>query len=254
MSEDAYARHLASPRYRDSRAEKAEVILALCGPALRDAERIGDLGAGTGLIKNTLEIMIDKYIVGIEIDEEFIVHHKGMVRADVRRLPARDESFDFLLLNHIYEHVPDPGRLFGEAFRVLRDGGSAYVSAGNRLAVREPHYRLPFLSWLPGRAADLYLRLSGRGERYEGIRFLTYGPLTGHMAAAGFEVQDITETALERLIGEGRGGRWRTVWGALSAVPRAVRRALLRALSPQWFFLLRRPADRIETSAHGTGG
>ena len=52
------------------------------------------------------------------------------------------------------------------------------LDQASKLAIMEPHYRLPFLSWLPNSAASLYLRMSRRGSEYAGIRFLTYGPLT----------------------------------------------------------------------------
>ncbi len=42
-----------------------------------------------------------------------------------------------------------------------------YLGLGNRLGVVEPHYRLPFLSWLPhGALADRYVRAFGRADHY----------------------------------------------------------------------------------------
>ena len=242
---DRYARWVSSEAYRSERPGKAEVIVRICGERLSLAERIADLGAGTGIVKKSLENTIGKTIVGFELDRSFIEHPRRMVVADVLRLPAPDEAFDFLVLNHLYEHVADPGLLFREAYRILEPGGVAYVSAGNRLAVMEPHYRLPFLSWLPRPLADRYLRWSGRGRAYRGIRFLTYGPLVQRMRAAGFRVRDETGAALDRLVGEeGRGGAWRHAWRLLSGITAPAREALLHGLSPQWFFLLEKPPER----------
>ena len=67
---------------------------------------------------------------------------------------------------HVYEHVPDARRLMAEIWRLLRPGGVCYFAAGNRLSIMEPHYRLPFLSWLPPSAADRYLRVTGKGNSY----------------------------------------------------------------------------------------
>ena len=58
-----------------------------------------------------------------------------------------------------------PERLLEEIHRVLRPG-ICYFAAGNRLAVREPHYGLLFLSYLPRTAADAYLRWSRKGSVY----------------------------------------------------------------------------------------
>lgn len=240
MSDDRYTAHVHSEAYREERARKADVIYRLVGDRLEAAESIADLGAGTGLIKRALEARTGKRICGFELDLEFVVDASGVVGADAGRLPVRDASFDFLILNHLYEHVEDQPALFREAYRILRQGGSAYVSAGNRLAVMEPHYRLPFLSWLPRGPAGVYLRASGRGESYEDIDFRTYTTLMGMMREAGFRVRDITEDALGRLLEGGEGGAWRIAWRALSVMPRSVRESALRRLSPQWFFLLDR--------------
>lgn len=238
---DRYGALVRSEAYRRSRAARAEVIWHLAGRWLAAADRPADLGAGTGIIRKILEEKRGKPLYGFEIDTSFVVEPARMVGADVLRLPLADGSLDFVLLNHLYEHVADVGALFREAHRVLRPGGRAYVTAGNRLALLEPHYRLPFLSWLPRSAASAYLRLSGRGRRYEGIRFLTWRPLETHMREAGFRVSDLTETAIDDLLGRTWGAPWTGVWGLFRALPAPVRRPLLRGLSPQWFFLLEKP-------------
>jgi len=118
------------------------------------------------------------------------------------------------------------------------------VTAGSRLALIEPHYRLPFLSWLPRPLATAYLRLSGRGSSYEGIRFLTYRPLTACMRAAGFLVHDITERAIDELLERTWGAPWTSIWDRSGSVGGRGRSALLRVASPQWFFLLEKPAEQ----------
>ena len=66
-----------------------------------------------------------------------------------------------MVLNHIYEHVVDPDAVLREIRRVLAPDGVVYLGLANRLGVVEPHYRLPFLSWLPhGPLADRYVRAS----------------------------------------------------------------------------------------------
>ncbi len=238
---DRYERFTASDEYRASRRKKARVIAHVCAPYLTGDAVAVDLGAGTGIIRKALEEECGNPICGIEIDRAFIAEPARMACGDVLCLPIASESLDFAMLNHIYEHVPDPGLLFREAYRVLKPGGRVYVTAGSRLALMEPHYRLPFLSWLPARAADAYVRATGRAEGYEDIRFLTYGPLTRLMRAAGFVVHDITERTIDDLIGRTWGPRWAAAWGAARRVPAGARESMLRLGSPQWFFLLERP-------------
>ena len=238
---DRYERFTATEEYRDGRRRKARVIAHLCSPYLTGTARAADLGAGTGIIRRILEEECGNPIFGLEIDPDFIVEPARMVRGDVLRIPFASEGLDFAMLNHLYEHVPDPGQLFRETYRVLRPGGRAYVTAGSRMAVIEPHYRLPFLSWLPRGAAGAYLRATRRGQSYDDIRFLSYRPLTRLMRAAGFIVHDVTQQAIDDLIRVTWGDRWAAVWGAARRIPCGVRESLLRAGSPQWFFFLERP-------------
>lgn len=238
---DRYSAYVASAEYRRSRSRKAQVVAHLFGDYLRGTGHAADLGSGTGLIKTELERLTGKLIIGIELDRDFIAESSRTIQADVTCLPLRSNSLECVLLNHLYEHVADQVALFAEAYRVLVPGGMAYVAAGSRRAIIEPHYRLPFLSWLPAAAANRYVRWSGRGRSYEGIRFLAYRPLRVHMRSAGFMVRDITERAIDELIDAAWGRRWARAWRGSRLLPGSLRSSLLRALSPQWFFLLEKP-------------
>ena len=249
---DRYGELVTSQAYRRARVAKAEVIWHLCGDRLLRANRPADLGAGTGIMRAVLEDKMGKPLYGFEIDTSFVEEPKHMVGADVERLPLADGALDFVIMNHLYEHVSHPDVLFREAFRVLAPGGGAYVTAGSRLAVIEPHYRLPFLSWLPRPVASAYLRLSGRGDSYEGIRFLTYRPLTDLMRKAGFVVHDITERAIDELLDRTRGRSWTAAWAAAGSLGDDTRAGLLRLASPQWFFMLEKPLTRT-SDATGSG-
>lgn len=240
---DWYEARLRSADYLESRRRKARVIAELCRNELASAERIADLGSGTGIIKNVLDTYTSNPIMGIELSERAIVARKGMVRGDILSLPIADQALDFLIMNHVYEHVRDHGRLFAEAHRVLRPGGRAFVSAGNRYALIEPHYRLPFLSWMPRAAASAYLRSSGRGRRYEDIRFLSYGRLWQEMSGPGFRVRDITRRALDDLIATTWGSAWERTWRSFRTLPASIVDRALRTLSPQWFFMLEKTAS-----------
>ena len=239
---DYYEKRLREEGYFAGRREKARIVAHLCADHLGRATTVADLGTGTGIVKRELEREFGKYIVGFELSGPTMKGSEGMVRADILHLPAADAAFDFVMLNHVYEHVPDPARLFEETFRILRPGGRAYVTAGNRFALVEPHYRLPLLSWMPAGAADVYLRLTGRGLRYRGIRFLTYRRLISVMAAPGFHVRDITRRAIDELVEASWGRVWARLWRPIRTLPGEVTDRVLRLASPQWFFLLERSA------------
>lgn len=258
---DLYEEKVRSRSYRQERPDKARVIARICGELLARADRVADLGSGTGIVKKELETIYDKPILGFEIDVTFIEEEDRMVVADVHRLPLPEGALDFVVANHLYEHVEDQPLFFRELRRVLSAGGRAYVSAGNRLAVVEPHYRLPFLSWLPRPLADLYLRVTGRGRSYRDVRFRTYGSLRSMMERAGLRVRDETERAIDELLGETWGRGWVPLWRLFDGLPGVLRRPLLRWFSPQWFFLVAKPADErvarpsgVESAGGASGG
>ena len=49
------------------------------------------------------------------------------VKADICNLPFQDNSFDFILCNHVLEHIPNDTKAMQELFRVLSPGGTAIL-------------------------------------------------------------------------------------------------------------------------------
>ncbi|HET8854847.1 MAG TPA: class I SAM-dependent methyltransferase [Salinimicrobium sp.] len=49
------------------------------------------------------------------------------VKADICDLPFPDGSFDFILCNHVLEHIPDDTKAMKELYRILRPGGTAIL-------------------------------------------------------------------------------------------------------------------------------
>jgi ubiquinone/menaquinone biosynthesis C-methylase UbiE len=50
-----------------------------------------------------------------------------MEAIDATQIPHPNESVDFLICNHVLEHVPDDRRALSEFYRVLRRGGHAVL-------------------------------------------------------------------------------------------------------------------------------
>lgn len=88
-----------------------------------------------------------------------------LVNAGVEALEAR-ESFDLVVLDNVYEHLPDQDDALTRITTALRSGGILYILVPNKLWPIEAHYGLPGLAWLPLRWADRYLRVTGRGRNY----------------------------------------------------------------------------------------
>lgn len=49
------------------------------------------------------------------------------VKADICNLPFEDNTFDFILCNHVLEHIPDDHKAMSELYRILRPGGIAIL-------------------------------------------------------------------------------------------------------------------------------
>lgn len=132
-----------------------------------------DIGCSSGIITTLLGDHFHMPI-GIDIDQEAIQyaqHHSLSTRvrflmADSMALPFRANSIDAIICNHVYEHVPQAQQMMNEIYRVLKENGFCYFSAGNKYMVIEGHYGLPFLSWVPKRIAHRYLEITGKGSFY----------------------------------------------------------------------------------------
>jgi 2-polyprenyl-3-methyl-5-hydroxy-6-metoxy-1,4-benzoquinol methylase len=132
-----------------------------------------DLGCSGGFFCEGLARHFHR-VVGIDIDEAAISFaHKNSKARNVEYIvinsddiPLPDHSADVIICNHVYEHVPDAGKLFVEISRVLKPEGVCYLGAASRLVVIEPHFKLPFLSWMPKWLAHRYMRAFGKGEFY----------------------------------------------------------------------------------------
>jgi SAM-dependent methyltransferase len=167
--------HSKAVRDPESRRQKAEKIIhalkSYSNRPLSSAVCL-DVGSSSGLITSQLATHCQK-VLGLEYDELALElaapaarKRVQFIRGDAMYLPFADQSVDVTICAQVYEHVPDAERLIQEINRVLEPGGTVFFSGPNWLFPIEPHYYLPFLHWLPGPFADLYLRLTGKGDHY----------------------------------------------------------------------------------------
>jgi SAM-dependent methyltransferase len=108
-----------------------------------------------------------------------------MVRADLTALGFESIAFDFLLCNHVLEHVPDDGAAMREMFRVLRPGGTAVISVPG--PSRESRLAPDLAETIEGRA----LQPEERAARFGHPGHLRQygGDLADRLGAAGFAVE-----------------------------------------------------------------
>jgi ubiquinone/menaquinone biosynthesis C-methylase UbiE len=172
----AYSEIQGKTKDEKKRRTKAEKIVAVLQHFLGRTDLSGytaiDIGCSTGYTVDTLR-RAGCTVIGLDIDEPGLAYadslfgeHASFLCADGSALPFADESIDIVVFNHIYEHVVDPDAVLSEIRRVLRPDGVAYFGFANLFGIIEPHYRLPFLSWLPRKASDRYVSMTGRADEY----------------------------------------------------------------------------------------
>lgn len=162
--------------------------------------KVLDHGCGIGL---SLYYLADYYkdIEGIDVDPEYIkiakkqfkkLNCKASLRLyDGKKLPYPDNTFDLVISMEVWEHAPDPEGMLREIKRVLNPDGILHITTANKLWPIEPHYHLPFLSYLPYSIADFYVKVTKRAPYYHDIHLPTYNEFKRGIEKY-FKVTDVT--------------------------------------------------------------
>lgn len=226
---------------RATRVPKARKIISILGAErFHSAQKLLEIGCGAGVITSILAqeggCGLDVHAVDV-VDTRVETEGYEFRRVDGTTLPYADGQFDIVISNHVIEHVGDTGAQrnhLREIRRVLADGGIAYLAVPNRWRLVEPHFHLPLLSWLPHPLCDRYVRMTGRGERYD-CNPPSHAQALGLFASTPFNVEEATVGAIrETLAIEMRPSAARAFdrW-----VPAALPRMLM-PLMPTYVFLL----------------
>lgn len=173
------------------------------------------------------------------VDERQVTGDFQFTLVSDTNLPFDDEHFDFVISNHVIEHVGDEAAQkhhLAEIFRCLSPGEVFYFAVPNRWRLIEPHYKLPFLSWFPVWLASLYVRLLAKGTHYD-CRPLSKRQAEALLKGSGFECWDVTLDAIS-LVGEIEGG-WAT--SRIAKLPKSIWKPLA-FLVPTLIFVCRKPA------------
>ena len=178
--------------------------------------KILDVGAGRGdFILSAARRGIN--VVGLEYNPEYIEEAKeranrehltiNLVQGKGEYLPFQDRTFLFANLSEVIEHVRDPRLVLSEVYRVLQPGGSAYVSAPNRFGIRDPHFHLYGINWLPRswahrligflRKHKPYSQEAGL-QRIDEMHYYTFGAFKRFLEELGFTVMDIRILKMRR--------------------------------------------------------
>lgn len=61
------------------------------------------------------------------------------IKADILNLPFEDNSFDFILCNHVLEHIEDDSKAMSELYRVLKPGGTGIFQIPQDLSLEKTY-------------------------------------------------------------------------------------------------------------------
>lgn len=109
--------------------------------SLKEGETVLDLGSGAGFDCFLAAQKVGKKgkVIGVDMTPEMIDRARGNKQkgdydnvefrlGDIENLPVADNSADVIISNCVINLSPDKGRVFQEAYRVLKTGGRIMVS------------------------------------------------------------------------------------------------------------------------------
>ena len=225
----------------NSRRAKARKIARLIGRVRAiEGTRILEIGTGSGIIAHVLSrINRTGSVCAVDVrDERVTADGYDFQLVGSTHLPFGGGTFDIVVSNHVIEHVGEREAQLShltELGRLLAPSGLGYLAFPNRWRLFEAHFRLPFLSWLPGTWADAAVRFFGRGERYD-CHPLSRTEILALIAEAGLEAEEITRQAIRATLEVEYPGLVRRL--LLGLTPGLF--TLFRGIVPTLVFILRR--------------
>ena len=158
----------------DGRLKKAKKVIKILQKHLGELsnKNLLDIGCSSGIMTDYYADFFQE-VDALDIDQKAIEYalsntknkNINFILSPLEELQV-EKRYDVMICSHIYEHVPDSSILFERIYDLLKSGGVCYFAAGNRYQIYENHYNLYFLSYLPKKLANFYLKITKKGDYY----------------------------------------------------------------------------------------
>ncbi len=165
-----------------------------------------DLGCGYGYTLKEFSENGFSDLTGIDTEDSYLEETRKKVSDNVKvlkasgeKLPFTNETFGFINMSELIEHVNNPSLVLMEVKRVLKNDGVAYISVPNRFSLRDPHYKIYFINYLPRFASDYIINLLGKNkdnkfnnglQKLSEMHYMTRSSFIRFARDIGFKVDD----------------------------------------------------------------
>lgn len=150
-----------------------------------DELTVADIGCNAGT-QSQCWLAKEHTVHGLDISSaliELAQHRNAQYKAratfevgSATKLPWTDESHDVCLLPELLEHVEDWKACLYEAVRILKPGGTLYLTTTNVLCPIQQEFNLPLYSWYPHWVKQHFIGLATTTAP-ELVNFATYPAL-----------------------------------------------------------------------------
>lgn len=108
-------------------------------------DRVLEIGFGEGYGTNMISQFVDS-VVGLDVNEEAVNYAAEQYASvsctfkifDGERIPFKDKKFDAVVSYQVIEHIENDKNYLKEILRVLKKGGTLYLTTPNRLHRLDP--------------------------------------------------------------------------------------------------------------------
>ena len=178
---------------------------------LSKAERILDVGCGTGALLGELQSQSDGLVYGLDVQIEYLelaqINEGALLsQGDAHQLPYPNHTFDMALCHFTLMWVDDPSTVLAEMVRVTRPGGAI-------MALAEPDY---------GGRIDYPPELETLGKwQTESLQAQGANPFMGRKLAGLFNKAGLEKVETGVLGAQWQGApskeEWQSEWAVLEA-------------------------------------